>query len=109
MSTSTSEFNKRMNKIADGEFFRHSISKDHESKFELWDSVWVMFNNQPTKGRICEINIVIKPHPKGGPLGEVKYKLSQIETPTNKNYEEFFVEIEEEKCFPSKESLLENL
>lgn len=106
---STREFIERMNKIGDGELFRPSIGKDHESKFELWDSVWVMFNNQPTNGRICEISIIIKPRPKGGSLGEVKYKLSQIETPTSKNYEEFFVEIEEEKCFPTKENLLENL
>lgn len=105
----TRELLERMEKIGENEYFRHSVSKDHDSKFELWDSVWIMYNNQPTIGKICEINIVIKPRPQGGLLGSVTYKLSHVEIPTSNNYQEYFVEVEEEKCFSTKEKLLESL
>ena len=105
----TSEFVERMTKIGENEYFRRSVANDHDSKFELWDSVWVMYNNKPTTGKICEIKIVIKPHPQGGLLGTVSYKLSNVEIPTSKNYQEYFVEVEEEKCFSTKEELLESL
>ena len=100
---------ERMNKIREGEYFRPSVRKDHDSVFELWDTVWVMYNNQPVSGKVCEINITIKPNPHGGKLGSVKYKLSQTEPPTSKNYQEYFVEIEEEKCFSTKEELINSL
>lgn len=103
-----SQFVERMEKIGENDYFRRSVSKDHESKFELWDLVWIMYNNQPTTGKICEINIVIKPRPQGGLLGSVTYKLSREEISSSRNCKEHFVEVEEEKCFSTKEELLES-
>lgn len=105
----TSEILERLTKCGEGEYFRRSERKDHDSKFELWDAVWIMYNNQPTMGKICEIVITIQPHPHGGNLGSVRYKLSHVEIPTSKNFQEYFVEVEEDKCFSTKEELLNNL
>ena len=105
----TRKFLEKLNKIGEGEYFRRSVQKDHDSRFELWDAVWIMHDNQPTMGKICEIVITIQPHPHGGNLGSVRYKLSHVDSPTSKNYQEYFVEIEDEKCFPTKEELLKSL
>ena len=105
----TSEILERLTKCGEGEYFRRSERKDHDSKFELWDSVWIMHNNQPIVGKVCEIDIIIRSQPHGGLLGSVKYKLSHVEIPTSKNFQEYFVEVEEDKCFSTKEELLNNL
>ncbi|MBP5477562.1 MAG: hypothetical protein J6Y00_07775 [Paludibacteraceae bacterium] len=38
----TRKFIERMNKIGEGEYFRPSVRKDHDSVFELWDMVYGM-------------------------------------------------------------------
>lgn len=103
---SVSKFQERMRLMGEGEYFRKSVPQDHASRFELLDTVWVMKDNRPVSGIVCEIIVTIKPKPHGGKLGEVRYKLSDVSSLTSANYEDCFLEVDEAHCFESKDSLL---
>ena len=106
---STREFLERMSQIGEGKYFRKSVPQDHVSRFELLDTVWVMHDNKPISGIVCEIIITIKPHPYGGSLGDVRYKLSKSSVLTAENYKDYFLEVDENLCYPSKGSLLSSI
>ena len=102
---------KNAERLCNGEFFRKSTEKDHQSRFELWDTVYVMHENKVVEARICEINIQIVPMPTTADLTRVKYRLTRLNTKevNSHNYTEFFAEVEEWACFASKEELLQSL
>lgn len=104
-------FREMADKLCDGEYFRKSKEKDHQSCFELWDTVYVMYENQVVEARICEINIQIVPMPTTTDLTRVKYRLTRLNRKevNSHNYTDFFAEVEEGACFASKEELLQSL
>lgn len=98
-------------KINNGEFFRKSKAEDHNTKFELWDTVFVMHENQVVEARICEINIRIVPMPTTTHLTCVKYRFTHLSPKevNNRNYTDSFAEVDECACYASKEELIQSL
>ena len=107
----TKNFLDRMRKMEAGEFFRKSLSKDHATKFELWDTVYILHNNSIIDARICEINIKITPMPTTSQLTQVTYKLTRLECKeiNGRNYKDAFVEVNQDECYATKEELINSL
>lgn len=108
---SAQSFLENLQKAAEGRFFRKSKIEDHKSKFELWDTVYVMDDNKIVEARICEINIQIIPMPTTSKLTRVKYHLTKLRTDelNASNYAQSFLEVDESDCFASKDELIQNL
>ena len=108
---SVKNFLTAMERMAKGEFFRKSTPDDHATKFELWDTVYILHDNSIIDARICEINIKIIPMPTTSKLTQVTYKLTRLECKeiNGNNYTNAFAEVKQDDCFATREELINAL